>query len=86
MADVEYQRSGQVRQALAERANAVRLGAVDRVKAADKTLAALGYSEPEAAPAVERSSPPAGRATRQERASKTAAPAPASVEKPQAKG
>lgn len=74
---VEYQRAGQVRQLLAERANAEAYGQSDRVAAVDKQLAELGVSA--SAPKVERSSPPAGRGAKQERAQTTAAEKPADV-------
>ena len=43
--DLPYQVQPQVKQLLAERANADALGLTDRVAAADKQLAALGYKE-----------------------------------------
>jgi hypothetical protein len=61
---VAYQRAGLVRQLLAERENAVAYGQKDRVEAADKQLAELGYSEPEKEPRQGRESAPAGRSSR----------------------
>lgn len=75
LGDVTYQHAGAVRQALAERASARELGNTDAVAAAEKRLAAAGYTDPDSAPKVDRTTPPAERETRQERASRTAAAA-----------
>lgn len=74
---VDYQRAGQVRQLLAERELAGIYGQTGRVAAADKQLAELGFTRDEATPAVSRSTPPVGRAARQDQMAKTAAPRPA---------
>jgi hypothetical protein len=47
---VDYQKSAQVRQLLAERENADAYGQTTRVEAIDKQLAGLGYTKPEQAP------------------------------------
>lgn len=62
---VHYAKAGQIRRALAERANAVAYGMTDRIKAADKELAALGYEKPsdDETPEVRRDKAPADRAT-----------------------
>ncbi|SRR6266704_2650806 len=70
--DVAPQQAGQVRQLLAERANAEAYGQTNRVTAVDKQLAELGYVRPAEAPEVSRTSHPAGRASRQDRIEKTA--------------
>lgn len=56
---VSYQKAGQVRQLLAERANLVAYGNVDRVKAIDNDLAMMGFDkDPEAfAPGSTRALP-----------------------------
>lgn len=41
---VEYQKAGQVRQLLAERANLVAHGNIDRLVGVDQALSALGYT------------------------------------------
>jgi hypothetical protein len=60
---VHYTRAGQIRRALAERANAVAYGLTDRITAADKELAALGYQTPtdDDAPDVRRDKAPVDR-------------------------
>jgi hypothetical protein len=47
---VDYQKSAQVRQLLAERENADAYGQTTRLEAVDKQLAELGWSKPEEAP------------------------------------
>lgn len=60
---VSYQMAGQVRQLLAERANLVAYGNVDRVKAIDKDLKMMGFDKDPAAfaPGAQRADVPAGR-------------------------
>ena len=64
MADeIPYQQAGQVRQLLAEREVAMAYGQTSRVDAANKQLAALGYTDPKppkADPEPEKT-PPQGR-------------------------
>lgn len=65
-----YQQAANVRQLLAERANASALGLTDRVAAADKQLRGLGWTDPGQAPPVSRSEPPPERQARHERVQK----------------
>lgn len=58
---VGYQRAGQVRRALSERTNAIALGMTERIKATDKELAALGWTEDDEKPEVRRDAPPVDR-------------------------
>lgn len=60
---VDYQRAGQVRQLLGERANLVAYGNTDRVEAIDEALRAAGYTGDIAAGA-DGDPGPLGRATR----------------------
>jgi hypothetical protein len=75
---VNYQRAGQVRQALSEHRNATRQGNADRVKAAKKNLAALGFEgdlEVDDETTEDDGKTPRGRQTRESKSVKTDAPA-----------
>jgi hypothetical protein len=74
----DYQRAGQIRQALSEHRNATRQGNTERVKAARKNLAAYGYEgDPEADDETteDDGKTPRGRQTRESKAVRTDAPA-----------
>jgi hypothetical protein len=74
---VQYQRAGQIRQAMQEHRNATRHGNDERVKAAKKNLAALGYEgDPEVDDETteDDGKTPRGRQTRESKTVKTDAP------------
>lgn len=73
----QYQRAGQIRQALQEHRNATRHGNDERVKAARKNLTALGFEgDPEADDETteDDGKTPRGRQTRESKAVRTDAP------------
>jgi type II secretory pathway pseudopilin PulG len=75
---VQYQRAGQIRQAMQEHRNATRHGNDERVKAAKKNLAALGFEgDPEVDDETteDDGKTPRGRQTRESKSVKTDAPA-----------